>query len=62
MLNDIWQWLLGADTGKFSGGDGAELDFMATYSGGLILGMAVIFAGLVFLVAVLDDGPALLDS
>jgi len=50
ILNDIWQWLLGADTGKFSGGDGAEFSFMADYSGGVILGMAVIFVGLTFLV------------
>ncbi|MDP6542881.1 MAG: vWA domain-containing protein [Phycisphaerae bacterium] len=60
MLNDIWQWLLGADTGKFSGGDGAEFSFVADYSGGVILGMAVIFAGLVFLVirSYLREGDA----
>ncbi|MDP6635920.1 MAG: VWA domain-containing protein [Phycisphaerae bacterium] len=60
MLNDIWQWLLGADTGKFSGGDGAEFNFMAEYGGGIILGMAVIYAGLVFLVirSYLREGDA----
>jgi len=60
MLNDIWQWLLGADTGKFSGGDGSEFSFMADYSGGAILGMALLFAGLVFLVirSYLREGDA----
>ena len=50
MLNDIWQWLLGADTGKFTGGDRAELKFMSDYSGAVIFAMALIFAALVFLV------------
>ncbi len=60
MLNDIWQWLLGADTGKFSGGDGAEFSFMADYNGALIFGMAVGFAALVFLVirSYLKEGDA----
>ena len=60
MLNDIFQWLLGADTGKFSGGDGAEFSFVADYSGGVILGVAVLFAGLAFLVirSYLREGDA----
>jgi len=60
MLNDIWLWLIGADTGKFAGGDGAEFSFMAEYSGGVILAMAAIFASLVFLVirSYLREGDA----
>ncbi len=60
MLNDIWQWLLGSDTGKFSGGDGAEFSFMSDYSGGAILAMGLGFAGLVFLVirSYLREGDA----
>ena len=49
MLNDIWQWLIGADTGKFASGDGASWGF-TTYGGGVTLGLIVVFIGLLFLV------------
>jgi hypothetical protein len=50
MLNEIWQWLLGSGTGKFSGGDSTELGFTSDYSGGIILGIALIYIALAFLV------------
>jgi len=49
ILNDVWQWLIGADTGKFAGGDSASWGF-TTYDGVVVLGMAVAFLGLLFLV------------
>jgi len=49
IADDVWQWLIGADTGKFAGGDGASWGF-TTYGGGIMLGMIVIFLGLAFLV------------
>ncbi|MBT3200231.1 MAG: VWA domain-containing protein [Phycisphaerales bacterium] len=60
MLNDIWQWLLGIKPGQYAGGDGATFRFVADYSGEIVLGMAAVFAGLIFLVirSYLREGDA----
>ncbi|MCP4377582.1 MAG: VWA domain-containing protein [bacterium] len=50
MLNEIWQWLLGSGNGKFSGGDSAELGFASDYNGEIILGIALVYIALAFLV------------